>query len=99
MSELVPVQQSQEATVAPIRQAGHSDDAVTFAQVSHRLARNLFDAGLRLDSLHEVFEQNSVTAAELRTASTAVGTVLNQLDAVLRETGLFVPGPVLNWRS
>ncbi|MGV9678449.1 hypothetical protein ACWDSJ_24485 [Nocardia sp. NPDC003482] len=65
-------------------------DALPFAELGDRLARHLFDAGLRLDSLHTVFDRETASAAELRHASAAVGEVLDRLDAILRETALTV---------
>jgi hypothetical protein len=69
---------------SPAEPAG---DATAFAELGCRLARQLFDASLRLDSLHAVYDRPEPTLEELRTANLAVGDVLDQLSTLLHDTG------------
>ncbi|WP_433598701.1 hypothetical protein ACQPXH_23720 [Nocardia sp. CA-135953] len=65
-----------------------SGTATTFADTSDRLVRRLFDTGLRLHKLRMVFDRPDPSAAELRTASDAIAAMLDDLDGLIRETGL-----------
>src|SRR6476659_6780432 len=65
-----------------------SGNATAFADSSDRLVRRLFDTGLRLHKLRMVFDRPDPSAAELRTASDAIAAMLDDLDGLIRETGL-----------
>jgi len=65
-----------------------SASATTFADSSDRLVRRLFDVGLRLHKLRVVFDRRDPSSEELRTTSDAVAEMLDDLDGLIRETGL-----------
>ncbi|MGY4100859.1 hypothetical protein ACW2Q0_15080 [Nocardia sp. R16R-3T] len=55
---------------------------------SDRLLRRLLDTGLRLHKLRMVFDRPDPSPTELRTASDAIAVMLDDLDGLIRETGL-----------
>ncbi|WP_433193607.1 hypothetical protein ACQP1G_33150 [Nocardia sp. CA-107356] len=65
-----------------------SENATTFADSSDRLVRRLFDVGLRLHKLRVVFDRRDTSSEELRTTSDAIAEMLDDLDGLIRETGL-----------
>ncbi|MEV4127913.1 hypothetical protein [Nocardia sp. NPDC049707] len=65
-----------------------SGTATAFTDSSDRLVRRLFDTGLRLHKLRMVFDRPDPSPAELRTASDAIAAMLDDLDGLIRETGL-----------
>ncbi|MBF6170213.1 hypothetical protein [Nocardia blacklockiae] len=65
-----------------------SGDAVAFADSSDRLVRHLFDVGLQLHTLRAAFERPGETTAEHRAAGDAMGTLLDDLDMLIRDAGL-----------
>ncbi|WP_330253640.1 hypothetical protein OG874_03265 [Nocardia sp. NBC_00565] len=67
---------------------GWSENATAFADSSDRLVRRLFDVGLRLHKLRMVFDRRDPSDTELRATSDAIGEMLDDLDGLIRETGL-----------
>ncbi|WP_433679654.1 hypothetical protein [Nocardia sp. CA-119907] len=65
-----------------------SAGATAFADSSDRLVRRLFDVGLRLHKLRVVFDRRDPSSAELQTTSDAIAEMLDDLDSLIRETGL-----------
>lgn len=65
-----------------------SGTATAFADSSDRLVRRLFDTGLRLHKLRMVFDRPDPSPAELRAAGDAIAAMLDDLDELIRETGL-----------
>ncbi|MEG8179228.1 hypothetical protein GZH49_11875 [Nocardia terpenica] len=63
-------------------------NAAAFAYHSDRLVRHLFDVGLQLHTLRAVFDRVPATSEQIHEASDTVGTVLNDLDMLLRDVGL-----------
>ncbi|WP_019926084.1 hypothetical protein [Nocardia sp. BMG111209] len=91
MTETLPPASSPSTRLTPVPRVGESaesfGDSVALAELGCRLARQLFDAGLRLDSLHAVFDRPNPSVEELRTANRAVGDILDQLSSMLHDTG------------
>ncbi|MCX4092997.1 hypothetical protein [Nocardia sp. alder85J] len=71
----------------PLQATESAEGTVAFAELGCRLARRLFDASLRLDALHAVYDRPDSTREELRTAGVAIGDVLDQLSLMLHDTG------------
>ena len=65
-----------------------SGSATVFADSSDRLVRRLFDVGLRLHKHRTVFDRRDLSPADLRTTSAAIAEILDDLDRLIRETGL-----------
>ncbi len=65
-------------------------DQAEFTTLSDRLVRHLFDVGLQLHTLRAVFEQHDSSEPDLRAASAAVTDLLDDLDMLIRDTGLAV---------
>ncbi|ATL70164.1 hypothetical protein CRH09_32255 [Nocardia terpenica] len=63
-------------------------NAAAFAHNSDRLVRHLFDVGLQLHTLRAVFELVDATSEQIHEASDTVGSVLVDLDMLLRDVGL-----------
>lgn len=67
---------------------GLSGNATAFADSSDRLVRRLFDVGLRLHKLRMVFDRRDPSATDVRTTSDAIAEMLDDLDGLIRQTGL-----------
>jgi hypothetical protein len=65
-----------------------SASATAFTDSSDRLVRRLFDVGLRLHKLRVVFDRRDPRSEELQTTSDAIAEMLDDLDGLIRETGL-----------
>ncbi len=65
-----------------------SETATALTDSSDRLVRRLFDTGLRLHKLRMVFDRPDPSPAELRAAGDAIAAMLDDLDGLIRETGL-----------
>ncbi|MFX0579148.1 hypothetical protein [Nocardia nepalensis] len=73
-------------TLVPAKELSTSATAVTDS--SDRLVRRLFDVGLRLHKLRGVFDRRDPRAEDLQTTSAAIAEMLDDLDGLIRETGL-----------
>ncbi|MFG1792143.1 hypothetical protein [Nocardia sp. NPDC049149] len=62
--------------------------AAEFTELGDRLVRNLFDAGLRLDSVRMAFDRETLTTAEIDEHRVAIVDILATLDSMIRTTGL-----------
>ncbi|MBB5915638.1 hypothetical protein BJY24_004550 [Nocardia transvalensis] len=67
---------------------GPSGDTAAFADSSDRLVRHLFDVGLQLHTLRAVFDSPDATNADIRAAGETVGSLLDDLDMLIRDAGL-----------
>ncbi|MEU0505110.1 hypothetical protein [Nocardia sp. NPDC005998] len=65
-----------------------SAGATAFTDSSDRLVRRLFDVGLRLHKLRVVFDRRDPSSEELQTTRDAIAEMLDDLDSLIRETGL-----------
>ncbi|PXX59661.1 hypothetical protein DFR70_11143 [Nocardia tenerifensis] len=74
-------------------------DAAAFAYTSDHLVRHLFDVGLQLHTLKVVLDQPHTTVDAARAVSDAVGAVLDDLDLLIRDTGLAVLALTPNTRD
>ncbi|MEV6558036.1 hypothetical protein AB0M22_20140 [Nocardia sp. NPDC051756] len=63
-------------------------DAAEFTRLGDRLVRNLFDTGLRLDTIRMAFDRDQLTSAELDENRAAIVDILTNLDSMIRTTGL-----------
>ncbi|MFI9400707.1 hypothetical protein [Nocardia sp. NPDC052316] len=65
-------------------------DALEFDDLDARLVRHLFDVGLRLHHLEEVFDHPEPTPQHFRNAGAQVHELIDDLDGLIRDTGLAV---------
>ncbi len=63
-------------------------NTAVFAGIADQLVRQLFDVGLRLDSIGAVFEGDEASAIQLDKTQTALTDILAGLDHMIRDTGL-----------
>ncbi|MQY27770.1 hypothetical protein [Nocardia aurantia] len=85
----VPSPITRVAAVRPLPGEGAESPsgAAALAELGCRLARQLFDAGLRLDALHAVYDRPDASREDLRAAGIAVGDILDRLGTMLHDTG------------
>ncbi|CAM4012507.1 hypothetical protein NONI108955_04215 [Nocardia ninae] len=65
-------------------------DSTEFADLDARLVRHLFDVGLRLHHLEEAFDHPDPTPQHFRTAGAQIQELIDDLDGLIRDTGLAV---------
>jgi len=59
-----------------------------FSELSDRLVRHLFDVGLQLHTLRAVFDRHDSSPDEIHAASEAITCLVDDLDVLIRDTGL-----------
>ncbi|MET9487856.1 hypothetical protein [Nocardia sp. NPDC006630] len=57
-----------------------------FARSSERLVRQLFDVGIELHELRDIFDRRDSTEAQVLAASVAVSDVIEDLDELIHDT-------------
>ncbi|MEV6278642.1 GAF domain-containing protein [Nocardia sp. NPDC051832] len=63
-------------------------DTLAFAVLGERLVRALFDGGLRLGRIRATLDGETLTPTEISTAREALDQAVDDLDAMIRDTGL-----------
>ncbi|WP_297615103.1 hypothetical protein [Nocardia sp.] len=57
-----------------------------FARSSERLVRQLFDVGIELHELRDIFDRRDSTESQVLAASVAVSDVIEDLDQLIHDT-------------
>ncbi|MFB8277281.1 hypothetical protein [Nocardia colli] len=78
----------QHAASRPLPTTAQLYDTTEFTELGDRLVRQLFDTGLRLDTIRMAFDQDGLTTAELDEHRGAIVDILTHLDSMIRTTGL-----------
>ncbi|MFI9503483.1 hypothetical protein [Nocardia sp. NPDC052566] len=78
---------------------GYDPRSALYADSADRLVRQLFDVGLRLHGLREVFEDDDALSERNRRAGDAVADILEDLDKIIRNTGLTMLAAVSSGHS
>ncbi|WP_378739005.1 hypothetical protein [Nocardia brasiliensis] len=61
-------------------------DSAAFTELGDRLVRNLFDTGLRLDTIRMAFDRDELTPAQVGAHRDAIVGILANLDSMIRTT-------------
>ncbi|GAB2692549.1 hypothetical protein GCM10027089_12690 [Nocardia thraciensis] len=59
-----------------------------FAGIADQLVRQLFDVGLRLDTIGAIFDEDETSTTQLDKTRSALTDILAGLDHMIRDTGL-----------